>query len=103
MLKPIKWSSKADDDFVKILDYLLSKWNKKVCLNFIEKVDSCIIIIGKNPKLFSLINEELQVRKCVITKHNSIYYRETLNRIEILRIYDNRQNPENLNFTKPNI
>ena len=48
--------------------------------------------------MFPLINESLQIRKCVVTKHYSIFYRETNSRIEILRLYDTRQNPENLKF-----
>jgi plasmid stabilization system protein ParE len=54
--------------------------------------------IKNNPELFPLINSELQIRKCVVTKHNSIFYRETNSRIEILRLYDTRQNPDNLIF-----
>ena len=39
MLKPIKWSSYADDDFATLLEYLENRWNKKVCLRFITKLD----------------------------------------------------------------
>jgi len=38
------------------------------------------------------------IQKCVATKHNTLYYRETNHRIEILRLYDTRQNPETLRF-----
>lgn len=98
MHKPIKWSSFADDDLAKILEYLDAKWNNSVCLKFITKLDSCITFIQQNPKQFPLLNKDLQIRKCVITKQNSLYYRETANRIEILRLYDTRQNPESLQF-----
>ncbi|OAB28988.1 Plasmid stabilization system protein ParE [Flavobacterium fryxellicola] len=98
MHKSIKWSSFADKDLAKLLEYLDSKWNKSVCLKFINHLDSCITLIQQNPKQFPVINNELQIRKCVITKQNSLYYRETDTRIEILRLYDTRQNPENLLF-----
>jgi plasmid stabilization system protein ParE len=68
MPKTIKWSSYADNDFAKLLEYLESKWNNKVCLDFIENLDSCIIQIQKNPELFPVFNNELQIRKCVVTK-----------------------------------
>ncbi|MDP2088304.1 MAG: type II toxin-antitoxin system RelE/ParE family toxin [Flavobacteriaceae bacterium] len=96
MLKPIKWSLSADEDFAKLLEYLDRRWNAQVCLRFIIKLDNCIYLIQKNPNQFPVINTELQIRKTVVTKQNSIYYREKDNRIEILRLYDSRQNPENL-------
>ncbi|MBP2282574.1 plasmid stabilization system protein ParE [Flavobacterium sp. CG_23.5] len=94
----MRWSSLADEDLSKLLEYLDSKWNTSVCLKFIGKLDSCSSFIQQNPKLFPIINNELQIRKCVVTKQNSLYYRETETRIEILRLYDTRQNPENLLF-----
>ena len=98
MRKPIKWSSHAQDDFAKLLDYLEHRWNKNVCLKFISKLDYCIDLIHKNPNQFPYLNAQLQIRKCVVTKQNTLYYRETNSRIEILRLYDTRQNPDTLKF-----
>jgi plasmid stabilization system protein ParE len=47
MLKPVKWSSFADEDFAKLLEYLNQKWNVKVCNDFIIKLDYCINHIQK--------------------------------------------------------
>jgi plasmid stabilization system protein ParE len=96
MRKPIRWSSFAENDFALILEYLNSKWNKTVCNNFIEIVDTNLLLIQKNPKLFPFLNKELNIRKCVITKHSTLFYRDKENKIEILRLYDNRQNPNTL-------
>lgn len=98
MLKPIRWSSFAENDLAKLLEYLDSKWNTSVCLKFINELDFCTSIIQQKPEQFPVFNKELQIRKCVITKQNSLYYKETSTRIEILRLYDTRQNPENLLF-----
>lgn len=98
MHKPIKWSSLADDDFAKILEYLETRWNKNVCLKFIIKLDFCIDLIYKTPNQFPFLNSKLKIRKCVVTKQNTLYYRETETRIEILRLYDTRQNHETLKF-----
>ena len=98
MLKSIKWSSLAENDFAKIVDYLETRWNNTVCIEFINDIDFCIGLIQKNPKLFPIFNSELQIRKCVVTKQNSLYYRETNSRIEVLHIYDTRQNPDSLLF-----
>ena len=34
----------------------------------------------------------------VIAKYNTLFYRETKTQIEILRIYDTRQDPDKLTF-----
>ena len=38
-----------------------------------------------------------QVRRCVLTKHNIIYFKEFPDRITILTVFDTRQNPKKLN------
>lgn len=98
MLKPIRWSSRADDDFAGILEYLNNHWSVSVASDFILKVDKCILLIQESTEQFPIFNKDFQIRKCVVTKHNTLYYRDTENRIEILRLYDTRQNPETLQF-----
>lgn len=51
-----------------------------------------------HPEKYPEIHAPLRIRKCVLTKHNSLYYRITNNQLEILRIYDNRQDPDLLKF-----
>lgn len=98
MNKTIKWSSYAHNDLSNLLDYLEAKWNKKSCLQFLEKLDFCIDLIQKNPNLFPFFNKNLGIRKCVITKQNSLFYKITDTRIEVLRIYDTRQDDKTLKF-----
>ena len=98
MLKSISWTSLADNDLSNLLEFLFYRWNRKVTLEFIENLDYCISIIQKNPDLFPFYNENLKIRKCVVTSHNTIFYSVTDNRIVILRLYDSRQNPNDLKF-----
>ena len=96
MPKLIIWSPSAEDDLERISDYLFENWNIKTAILFISLVDHLVDLISKNPKHFPQINTNLKVRKCVITKHNSIFYRVSAKQIDILRIFDTRQNPEKL-------
>lgn len=98
MLKPIIWSPLAESDFDQILEYLYHKWNQQVTIQFIEITEKVIQKVAAKPKLFPVINKEEKIRKCVITKHNTLFYRETKTQIEILRIYDTRQDPDKLSF-----
>ena len=96
MSKQIIWSPIAECDFAEILNFLNEKWSHKVALQFIERTEIILHQIATNPKQFPVINKSIKVRKGVLTKHNTLYYRTTKKAIEILRIYDTRQNPQNL-------
>ena len=98
MTKKIIWSPLAEQDLYEITNFLFENWNAKTANQFISLVDHLVEHISKNHKLFPEINPELKVRKCVITKHNSIFYRFSSTGMEILRIFDTRQDPEKLKF-----
>ena len=93
MGRKIIWSPASEKDFEAILEYLQSKCTNRVISKFINKVDNSVRLIVEDPKIFPIINEELQIRKSVVTKHNTIYYREIENNIEIVRLFDSRQKP----------
>lgn len=96
MSKEISWSPSAINDFETILDYLKKEWNQTVAEKFLISFEFLITQIKHNPKLFPFLNPKLNLRKCVISKHNSIIYRENKEIIEIVRIFDTRQHPKKL-------
>jgi plasmid stabilization system protein ParE len=98
MHKPIIWSPLSENDFAIILDYLDKNWGSKVALNFIDLTENSLNQISYNPRQFPICYKRKRIRKCVLTKHNSIFYRDGKMSIEILRIYDTRQDPNTLTF-----
>lgn len=98
MHREIVWSPLADRDIENILEYLNENWNQKVIIRFLNKINIATKQILKNPHQYPIINKKLQVRKCVVTKQNTLFYRDTEKTIEILRLYDTRQDPEKLKF-----
>jgi len=98
MHREIIWSPLAEKDLGDILEYLTDRWDQQVIILFLSKVDYATNQIAKIPHQFPIINQSLQVRKCVITKQNTLFYREINHRIEILRLYDSRQDPKKLKF-----
>jgi len=77
---------------------LQENWGSEVVTRFIDIVEDLIEQISLNPKHFPVIHKKLKVRKCVITKHNTLYYRDRRDYVDILRIFDNRQDPHKLKF-----
>lgn len=98
MPKQIIWSPLSENDFVSILEYLQENWEPKVAEGFIEITFSSVSQISINPKQFPLIYKNKKIRKCILTKHNTLYYRERKDSVDILRIYDNRQDPKKILF-----
>jgi len=75
MPEPIVWSPESEKDLEKILVYLASEWEADVSIKFLDLIDKLLRHISKNPKQYPIIHTQLNIRKCVITKHNSLYYR----------------------------
>lgn len=98
MPKQIVWSPLAENDLANILEYLLENWNNKVSNEFIDLTQYTLEQISISPRQYPLIYKKKKIRKCVLTKHNTIFYRDTANQIDVLRIFDTRQNPHNLTF-----
>jgi plasmid stabilization system protein ParE len=96
MVDNIIWSPLSKDDVANILVYLEKEWSSKIASRFLDILDLIILQIARNPKQFPVIYHKMNVRKCVITKHNTLFYRYKNKRIEILRIFDTRQNPDKL-------
>lgn len=98
MPKPKIWSKNANDDISQLLDYLVLNWGNKFATNYLNLVEELISHISISPKLYPTIHTKNRIRKCVVSKHNSIYYREGKEHIEIINVFDTRQNPKKIKF-----
>ncbi len=98
MPKKIIWSPDSERDLEIILEYLSDEWESSVAVKFLDIMEDLTKQISINPRQFPLIHNRLNIRKCVITKHNTLYYRNGRTHVELLRIYDTRQDPEKLKF-----
>lgn len=78
--------------------YLNFRWSQEVANNFLSIFHKATHSISNDPKRFPIFIRKMNIRKCVVTKHNIIYFVEYENVIQILRIYDTRQNPHKLKF-----
>ncbi len=94
MSKNVIWSPLSETDLENIMDYLQKTWNGQVAIKFLDNIESLIDQISINPKQFPIINKKRKVRKCVISKQNTIFYREHKGFVELLRVFDTRQSPQ---------
>ena len=95
--REVIWAPSAIRELDNILDYLENNWSKTVSENFFNTLDHSVELIKLNPYQFPALSKEKRFYKCVVTKHNSIFYsvpNETL--IRILHVFDTRQDPRKL-------
>ncbi|HOO85586.1 MAG TPA: type II toxin-antitoxin system RelE/ParE family toxin [Prolixibacteraceae bacterium] len=95
-MRRIIWSPKSQQDYSELIDYLLQNWTLKEVQQFVDKVENIVFILRKgNVEFKKTANRKLHV--AVISEQISIYYRiHSSNRVEIVRLWDNRQKPSAL-------
>jgi plasmid stabilization system protein ParE len=64
--------------------------------NFLDLYQAKINVIAEHPSRYPIIHQASELRKAVLTKHNIILYREKDAHIEIISIFDTRQNPDKI-------
>ncbi len=89
-------SERAEKNLDDIMFYLEEEWSIRVRDNFRKKLIKVVEQIANNPELFSPSTIKKNVRRCVVTKQTSLYYRILNQEIEIITIQDNRKNPQGL-------
>lgn len=76
-----------------ILQFLVEEWSTQSKTKFLKKFQEKVDQISTHP-LSCIESEQLSgIRKAVVEKHTSIYYRIHKDEIEVITIFDNRQNP----------
>lgn len=96
MAKEVILTPLAANNYENIIDYLVLKWGLKTANDFIERFETVCEFLAENPEIFPFVNIAKKIQKCVLTKHNVIYFKETDGFIRILVIFDTRQNPDKL-------
>ncbi|NQY09386.1 MAG: type II toxin-antitoxin system RelE/ParE family toxin [Flavobacteriales bacterium] len=89
-------SSLAEKKISKLLDFLEKEWSLKTRKDYLDKFLKSVNQISKHPYSCPQASEPSGIFKCVVTKQSSFYYRILNDRIEIITLIDNRQNPDSI-------
>ena len=90
------WSDEALNNLKYIIDYLENRWTKREIKKFALLLDKQLKLIEDNPFLFAESDKSNGLRKSVLSKQTTIYYRIIGYEIRIITLFDNRQNPKTL-------
>lgn len=94
MSRDVRLSKKAAKRLDDLLDFLEERWSSKVKANFIQKFDATLKHIQLHPESFPASEMIPGLRKCVVTKQTTFYYKYSEINIDIIAIFDNRQDPD---------
>ena len=87
-------SERAENNLDNIVNYLLIEWNEKAKDYFLIRLKKIVNLLSINPYMFQEYSKKKRIRKCLITKHNAMYYRIVENTVEIITIHDSSRNPK---------
>jgi plasmid stabilization system protein ParE len=96
MIRSIKWSSVARQDYYSVVDYLIEEWGNKAAETFIDDVSLCLYQIQRMPLIFPAFENRKDVRYCVINKHTKLYYLIRPTQIILITFFHTGRNPEKL-------
>ncbi|TXD48356.1 type II toxin-antitoxin system RelE/ParE family toxin [Polaribacter sp. IC073] len=93
------YSELARLKYIKVINHLIENWSLQTKNNFIKKFDLKIQQIKLHPNSCLESLEYKGLYKCLVTKQTTFYYRVLKNQqeIEIITVFDTRQNPNKLN------
>jgi plasmid stabilization system protein ParE len=89
------WTEDAEADLIENLNYLVKEWSEKSARMLVKEIDSVIQLIQINTDLYTL-TEIPSVRKAVVRKQISLYYKIDGSKLFVLRIWNNFKNPDSL-------
>jgi len=88
----ILWTDHALKELEQSIEYLENNFTEKEIKKLAKEIEKIICLIENNPKIFPE-SESINIRRVIILKFNTLYYRIVDNNIEILSFFSNRQNP----------
>jgi addiction module RelE/StbE family toxin len=94
----IEWSKEAQKSLNNLYDFLENNWTEQIIRDFTEKLERKLHLISQNPTLFKFSVRLDGTRECIVTRHNTVFYKyvEGENIIFIVSFWANYKNPNNL-------
>ena len=92
------WSEESAKRTDEIVDYLLKKFSIKEATHFLKLLKDFEKIVSQFPETYPLSINKKGIRRAVIAKQISILYSIDDSYIRVFTLFDNRQDPKNIEF-----
>lgn len=90
----ILWTNFALGELENTIVYLNENWTERELRNLASEIEETLSLISHHPYLFEAFDSRKNIRRVVVAKHNTLYYRVKNNTIEIISFFSNRQSPK---------
>lgn len=87
-------SPTAEQKFTELLNYLKDKWSESSQHKFLSRFLRKTNQISRFPESCTKSQQMNGLYKCVVTSQTTLFYRVHNDEIEIVTIFDTRQDPE---------
>ncbi|HRN28059.1 MAG TPA: type II toxin-antitoxin system RelE/ParE family toxin [Ignavibacteriaceae bacterium] len=92
----LKWSLQARNDLKNVINFINDNWSEKEVREFAKKLHKRISLIKTYPSLFPKSLHKQNVRRSVLTKQITIFYSKLNDTINIISVFDVRQDPKKI-------
>ena len=92
----IIWSDESLKNLDEILSYLNREWSQTETNAFIANLFKFIDLISSNPELFPRSDFNPSLRRAVMSKQTSIFYKAESGVIHLVSIFNNRKSIERI-------
>ena len=89
----VVFTDKADDTFDSIGNQILERWGQAELFKFRARVYDIVGRLSGSPFIFQAVEGSAVIRKAVIHKNCSLFYKINDQDIVLLFFWDNRQDP----------
>lgn len=90
----ILWTENALAELEATIAFLETNWTEKELRKLAIEIEKAIDLLSRNPLLFQPSDLNIKVRRVVVAKKNTPYYRINGNTVEVFSFFSNRQNPK---------
>jgi plasmid stabilization system protein ParE len=89
----ILWTDFALIELKDTIEYIKENWTERELQNLAKEIEKTVNLLSHNPDLFQASDFKKEIRRVIVAKHNTLYYKVKDNTVEILSFFSNRQNP----------
>lgn len=93
MSLPIRYSLRAWNEEIELLDYIVKEFGQNKAEEIFNKIEASMDLISKTSVMYIESRKRKNLRKFVFSKQTSIYYSIKKDHIEIVSFRPNRKNP----------
>lgn len=96
------WTKRAQNEYQRIVDYILNEFGKMAALNFVDDIELWDSRIAENPEIGAIEpllaeRKRFKYHSFIVSKHNKFIYTISKDRsVTIADIWDMRRHPDNL-------